>query len=183
MRLSAGTTSQLLYPASSPCCARTQCRAPSARRGPHVAPPTGAAATHNSTAGALRRGGHGGAGRGRGGDEPTTPLDLPHPPSPPASFIAVTDLPPLVPQAGDARWSTLEAIAAPPPVDEPTATMTTALLLPSPYLEAASPSPPVHITAVGMASSGNDLGLQQLANNSKYCPHAPTSILFLPTPQ
>uniref|UniRef100_K3XMU0 Uncharacterized protein n=1 Tax=Setaria italica TaxID=4555 RepID=K3XMU0_SETIT len=155
MRLSAGTTSQLLYPASSPCCARTQCRAPSARRGPHVAPPTGAAATHNSTAGALRRGGHGGAGRGRGGDEPTTPLDLPHPPSPPASFIAVTDLPPLVPQAGDA----------------------------SPYLEAASPSPPVHITAVGMASSGNDLGLQQLANNSKYCPHAPTSILFLPTPQ
>ncbi|RCV06134.1 hypothetical protein SETIT_1G139000v2 [Setaria italica] len=95
--------------------------------------------------------------------EPKTPLDLPQPPSPPPSFVAAADLPPLAPQAGDARWSAPEAVAAPPPVDEPTATTTTTLPLPSPYPEAASPPPPVHGAAAGMASSGDDLGLQQLA--------------------
>lgn len=100
--------------------------------------------------------------------EPATPLDLPQPPSPPPSFVAAADLPSLVPQAGDARWSAREAAAAPPPVDEPTATATTTtttttLPLPSTYPETGSPPPPVHAAAAGVASSGDDLGLQQLA--------------------
>ncbi|RLN08376.1 uncharacterized protein C2845_PM11G15830 [Panicum miliaceum] len=96
-------------------------------------------------------------------DADPAPIDLPQPPSPPPSFVDAADLAPLAPQAEDARWSAPEAASAPPPVDEPTATTTTTLPLPSPYREAASPPPPAHSAAAGMASSGDDLGLQQLA--------------------
>ncbi|RLM78175.1 uncharacterized protein C2845_PM12G12650 [Panicum miliaceum] len=80
------------------------------------------------------------------------PIDLPQPPSPPPSFVAAADLPLLAPQAEDARWSAPEATSAPPPVDEPTATTTTTLPLPSPYREVASPPPPAHSAAAGMAA-------------------------------
>ncbi|KAG2650610.1 hypothetical protein PVAP13_1NG462600 [Panicum virgatum] len=96
-------------------------------------------------------------------DAEPAPIDLPQPPSPPPSFVAAADLPPLAPQAEDARWCAPEAASAPPPVDEPTATTTTTLPLPSPYREAASPPPPAHSAAAGMVSSGDDLDLQQLA--------------------
>ncbi|CAN6272467.1 unnamed protein product [Urochloa humidicola] len=89
--------------------------------------------------------------------EPTTPLDPPQPPSPPSSFVAAADLPSFAQQVGDAAP---EAAPAPPPVDAPT---TTTPPLPSPYGEAASPPPPARDAAAGMASSGDDLGLQQLA--------------------
>ncbi|CAO2045610.1 unnamed protein product [Urochloa humidicola] len=94
--------------------------------------------------------------------EPTTPLDPPQPPSPPPSSVAAADLPSLAQQAGGAAP---EAASAPPPVDAPAATTTTTTTppLPSPYGEAASPPPPASDAAAGMASSGDDLGLQQLA--------------------
>ncbi|PAN05578.1 hypothetical protein PAHAL_1G160000 [Panicum hallii] len=96
-------------------------------------------------------------------DVDPAPIDQPQPPSPPPSFVATADLPPLAPQAEDARWSAPEATSAPPPVDEPMATTTTTLPLPSPYREVASPPPPAHSAAAGMVSSDDDLGLQQLA--------------------
>ncbi|KAF8688821.1 hypothetical protein HU200_042152 [Digitaria exilis] len=87
-----------------------------------------------------------------------TPLDVPQPPSPPPSFVAAPDQPPsLAPEP---------AVAAPPPVDdEPTGATTTTTTTP-PYgdREAASPPPPVNTAATGtVATSGDDLGLQQLA--------------------
>ncbi|CAN6278389.1 unnamed protein product [Urochloa humidicola] len=98
---------------------------------------------------------------------PTTPLDPPQPPSPPPSFVASADLPSPPPQAGGAGWSAPEASSAPPPpVDEPAATTTTTTTLPplpSPYGDAASPPPPASDASAGMASSGDDFGLQQLA--------------------
>ncbi|KAF8696051.1 hypothetical protein HU200_036939 [Digitaria exilis] len=90
-----------------------------------------------------------------------TPLDVPRSPSPPPSSVPAADQPSasLASQAEDTMWSAPEAAVAPPPVDEATATTTT-----TPYRAAASPPPPVNAAAAGtLATSGDDLGLQQLA--------------------
>ncbi|KAJ1286769.1 hypothetical protein BS78_03G377100 [Paspalum vaginatum] len=106
------------------------------------------------------------AAMGPAAEEDHTPLGPPQQapsPSSSPSFVTSADLPSLAPpqpQAEAAGWSAQDSeAAAPPPVDEPAAT------IPTPYVDAASPPPPpVHATAAGMVnSSGDDLGLQQLA--------------------
>ncbi|KAL6597763.1 hypothetical protein ACP70R_046568 [Stipagrostis hirtigluma subsp. patula] len=92
----------------------------------------------------------------------TTLLDPPQAPSPPPSVADAADLASAPQSHAEAEWSASSVVAAPPPVDEPAADTTT-LPLPSPYSAAATPPLPIHAGGAGMASSGDEEGLQQLA--------------------
>uniref|UniRef100_A0A0A9EWX6 FAS1 domain-containing protein n=1 Tax=Arundo donax TaxID=35708 RepID=A0A0A9EWX6_ARUDO len=93
-----------------------------------------------------------------------TLLGPPQAPSPAPSFDPAADLASLAPPQpqAEAEWSAPGMAAAPPTLDEPAATTTT-LPLPNLYTAAASPPVPIHASAAGMMTSGDNQGLQQLA--------------------